>query len=527
MMFLMKAILLILASLSSSWVAAFTQTPGPPPDGVTFLDFEDLIGNFPPTDQQYESLGVQFLATNTMFQTAPSTLPAVTVGAQRWTSNAPSTLTDPCGGAMSVPHGLCANSNCNGAIVAHFVDPLTGQPAPTNFVRSGVVAGPRCGSGLLDPMSPTVALAAYDVNGTLIAVDGPLGNIDASFRYFYMEHKDIPIYSVLMISGNAQDAWDDFQFLPPESDQPSAMPSWSPTQSPSAEPSLEPSYIPTVEPSLEPSYIVTDEPSVSPPKGPTPEPPCFSGNNIVQVKGKGPTRMDTLKVGDFVSTKDGVFSKVYSFGHLHREIWVEFLQINSSLEITPEHFLYTQQSGLLPAGKVKVGDALVTAQGTEQVVHSIRKVIRRGLYAPFTENGSITVSGVVASCYIRFPEGPVQKYLLFATQDWMQHSALAPIRAFCALLGCENETHHASTGYSKPVSFWMKLVAFGAAVESEMGLWCFLHFLALPILWLFANAKSCVIGLLGVYLFWNNKNKTASKRQKPPSKAIPPFTEES
>ena len=101
---------------------------------------------------------------------------------------------------------------------------------------------------------------------------------------------------------------------------------------------------------------------------------CFSDRMMVDALGKGATRMDQLKVGDSVLTADGTYSKVYSFGHLDPLRKTEFLQIQTNdskdlpLEITADHLLYVynEESGeasLLPAGNVKNGDSLLTAQG--------------------------------------------------------------------------------------------------------------------------------------------------------------------
>jgi len=69
-------------------------------------------------------------------------------------------------------------------------------------------------------------------------------------------------------------------------------------------------------------------PTGSPPTSPTGG--CFSGRTQVHVQGKGVTRMDELKIGDAVLTSDGTFSKVYSFGHKAPAEKALYLQIRTA-----------------------------------------------------------------------------------------------------------------------------------------------------------------------------------------------------
>jgi len=93
----------------------------------------------------------------------------------------------------------------------------------------------------------------------------------------------------------------------------------------------------------------------------------------------------------------------------------------------------------VPASAVNVGDKLVVANGdgvTE--VRKIKRVTRRGAFAPFTKTGTIVVSDVLASNYVwsLMDESPV-------SMQWMAHAFNAPHRMVCALNFeiCENETY--------------------------------------------------------------------------------------
>jgi len=221
---------------------------------------------------------------------------------------------------------------------------------------------------------------------------------------------------------------------------------------------------------------------------------CFSDRTLVVAQGKGPTRMDQLKVGDSVLTSSG-FSKVYTFGHLDVNRETDFLQIQTDissnsepLEITPEHLVYVVAddgitSRLLPAGQVRPGDLLQTAQGTTEVTH-VQRVHRRGIYAPFTLTGDIAVNGVIASNYIALPPA-FQKLGSFEHQHWLQHAAYVPYRLYCSTsIGhCGGEHQDEVTGYSKGTTMWLPLLHWLEKHEGSFLLTAFLYLVALPGQW--------------------------------------------
>jgi hypothetical protein len=130
---------------------------------------------------------------------------------------------------------------------------------------------------------------------------------------------------------------------------------------------------------------------------------CFSGENDIEVFGKGMVKMETLNIGDYVRAASGKFTQVYSFGHLHKEVETDFLQFiskddhESQLEITSDHMVFVASGDVVRASEVKVGDKLL---GLKNKVAEIRSVKRRGVYAPVTFTGDIVVSGVVSSSYV-------------------------------------------------------------------------------------------------------------------------------
>jgi hypothetical protein len=174
----------------------------------------------------------------------------------------------------------------------------------------------------------------------------------------------------------------------------------------------------------------------------SPSPPvCFSAENTLEVQGKGLVRMDALQVGDSVKTKDNTFSRVYSLGHLDRDVETDFLQIHAQgldrpLEISHDHFLFINHK-LDRAGNAKVGD--IDGVDHKHRVTEIIPVKRRGFYAPTTESGTLEVSGVLSSCYV--PWLP-DLHLPVWFQAYVFHVILAPRRVACRwnFDFCEYET---------------------------------------------------------------------------------------
>jgi len=137
--------------------------------------------------------------------------------------------------------------------------------------------------------------------------------------------------------------------------------------------------------------------------------------------------MKELEIGDYVQVfssssaeKKEQYSRIYSLGHIHHSVKTEYLQLFSEklskpLEITKDHLLFivgkednTIQS--IPASNVMVGDQLLlpTDGGkttASSIVTEIRTLHRKGAYAPITEDGTIVVNGVVASCYPTLQSG--------------------------------------------------------------------------------------------------------------------------
>jgi len=140
---------------------------------------------------------------------------------------------------------------------------------------------------------------------------------------------------------------------------------------------------------------------------------CFSENSVVVEKNMGPMKIKDIQIGNIIQSSYGGFSRIYSFGHRNVNAITNFLQIHytigggklfGSIEITPNH-LMSINSFMLPASSVQVGDRLQGNTEEEMIVSKILNIRSRGVYAPFTESGTVLINNVLASSYVTLQPG--------------------------------------------------------------------------------------------------------------------------
>jgi len=126
-------------------------------------------------------------------------------------------------------------------------------------------------------------------------------------------------------------------------------------------------------------------------------PICFPEMAIVNNR-----PISELKIGDIVDTPSGQ-SKVTTF--LHREpktkaIMIRFiLSNNTKTTVSDTHLIYSNGE-YKTADKVRIGD-YVEYNGNPVGIVGKFKIMTEGLYAPLTENGTITVDNINYSCYVQ------------------------------------------------------------------------------------------------------------------------------
>ena len=196
----------------ASPAAAHTQTPEPPPGGVITVDFDsspNTCGTLALGLQPFEASGTHFHNVG-WISDVPATVPAIAGPAYHWCVNSSSVLDDPSGGAFSVPGAIGGSMGATQSVLLQLFHSATGLPGVTQFVRVGGASGPGT-----DSISTNMALAAYDIDGNLLTVDGPVGSTNFAYTYLELRTDTPQIATVLMVAGAAKDVFDDLQLIPP------------------------------------------------------------------------------------------------------------------------------------------------------------------------------------------------------------------------------------------------------------------------------------------------------------------------
>jgi hypothetical protein len=169
--------------------------------------------------------------------------------------------------------------------------------------------------------------------------------------------------------------------------------------------------------------------------------------------------MIDLALGDYVKVADNKYEPVYSFGHKNAESTSEYLQVategdRAPIEISADHMMMVDGDRAVPASMLKKGDLVVTASGEVAAVKSIKKVVRKGAFAPFTESGKIVVNDIVASNYVAFQGSEYLKIGGFETPfsyQWLAHTFNSAHR-LAVMMGFRGESY-TETG----ISHWVNV----------------------------------------------------------------------
>ena len=150
---------------------------------------------------------------------------------------------------------------------------------------------------------------------------------------------------------------------------------------------------------------------------------CFPADAFACLSSGKYVSMANLRVGDKVLScaRGGtlVFSQVYILGHAENDVILPCVKIctsKSCICLSPGHYVFVSgetDSVMTPvsAQNVKCGDKVYICRSAHEsadqlesmeleTVIDIQSTICRGMYAPFTETGTIVVNGVLASCYV-------------------------------------------------------------------------------------------------------------------------------
>ena len=167
---------------------------------------------------------------------------------------------------------------------------------------------------------------------------------------------------------------------------------------------------------------------------------CFPSDAVVDVLNEGQIALSSLKIGAHVRVLDDKqqvsYSPIIAFLHrdlnehaLYRRIQTE----SARIELSRRHLIEHRQNGFIWAEKLKVGDEILVISSDQnnqtewEEIIDITEVEKQGLMAPLTEQGTIIVNNVHASCYA------------LVNSHQVAHWALTPYRVYHRLFASASE----------------------------------------------------------------------------------------
>lgn len=187
---------------------------------------------------------------------------------------------------------------------------------------------------------------------------------------------------------------------------------------------------------------------------------CFPTQATVQVEGRGTVKMRDLEIGDEVQIKEDTYEPIYGFAHRNHDIEASsYLEVVTStskrLRVSSEHLVFIDAEKPVPAGALRVGDLVATANDmTFDTIKSIHtRVVGIGAYAPLTPSGYLVVDGIRVSSFVSLQSsatlhvGGLDTGLSYHS---LSHWFELPHRLLCLrVLDCRGEQYVNESGISK------------------------------------------------------------------------------
>jgi hypothetical protein len=139
---------------------------------------------------------------------------------------------------------------------------------------------------------------------------------------------------------------------------------------------------------------------------------CFPSDATVEVLDIGKVSLSSLKIGAQVRIIDDQnqisYSPIIAFLHHEHDEQASYKRIrtkNAVIELSNRHLIHRHHDGFVWAEKLVLGDEILVLSSKQtnktnwEEVIDISDVTKQGLMAPLTEQGTIVVNNVHASCY--------------------------------------------------------------------------------------------------------------------------------
>lgn len=162
----------------------------------------------------------------------------------------------------------------------------------------------------------------------------------------------------------------------------------------------------------------------------------------MDVKDVGKVRLSALKLGDQIRVIDERNQIIYSplIAFLHRDLnehatYRRLRTKNARIELSDRHLIHRRSDGFIWAEQLNEGDEILVLsskhanQSNYETIVNIDEIEKQGLLAPLTEQGTILVNNVHASCYA------------IVKSHTVGHLALAPYRIYRRLVGGLAQRH--------------------------------------------------------------------------------------
>jgi len=256
-------------------------------------------------------------------------------------------------------------------------------------------------------------------------------------------------------------------------------------------------------------------------------PLCFSGENVVNVLGKGTISMKDVRIGDQIMVKEDMYDTIYSFGHRDTEIKSKYLQLatkEAKIELSRDHMIFSNGEAVA-ANAIRIGDLIDREDGKSSIVLSINEVVRKGAFAPFTKSGAISVNGFSASCYVDMKTNNNREsdqffFETFLSMQFIAHLFTAPRRLLFTLSASKDNDEEL---YNNGIPSWVAAGHDGATwilrQNDTVAVMIFIHAILLfsvfgAIEWLLNHhgaAQSVIVVLAVTYLVCRRKKDSSGK----------------
>lgn len=145
---------------------------------------------------------------------------------------------------------------------------------------------------------------------------------------------------------------------------------------------------------------------------------CFPSSAKVELEDGSMKRMDEVKVGDRVLSRQGIYSEVYTFSHRLLEGWYRFVRLETKsgrgdVSLSRGHYVYVNGGRMKVAEEVVVGDEVELSEGKWEEVVKVEWIHQEGLINPHTRQGDVVVNGVRCSTFTSAVEPRLAKGLLW------------------------------------------------------------------------------------------------------------------